>query len=147
MAQDRGVNPKNFLRRAKAAQRLQSCGGVRRRRMGSGSGPRAGTAGFLCSELGHSTACRAHHTGSAGCARFGVGIRANAGGNQAHRRQLMRSRSGCDSKKRAWIYVVVVGAVVSIGLFFLGRYSAAPTQHCSGRHFGRSRSRFCRLKI
>ncbi|MGH8100186.1 MAG: hypothetical protein ACREIW_02730, partial [Chthoniobacterales bacterium] len=28
-------------------------------------------------------------------------------------------------KKRAWIYVVVIGAIVSIGLFFLGRYSAA----------------------
>src|SRR4030095_6203519 len=27
-------------------------------------------------------------------------------------------------KKRAWIYVVVAGAVVSAGLFFLGRYSA-----------------------
>ena len=34
-------------------------------------------------------------------------------------------------KKNAWIYVVVVGVVVSIGLFFLGRYSAghaAPRQ-------------------
>jgi len=31
-------------------------------------------------------------------------------------------------KKRAWIYVVIIGALVSIGLFFLGRYSAAPTQ-------------------
>src|SRR5262249_4534593 len=30
-------------------------------------------------------------------------------------------------KKRAWIYVVVVGAVISIGLFFLGRYSAINT--------------------
>jgi TolB-like protein len=29
-------------------------------------------------------------------------------------------------KNRAWIYVVIVGAVVSIGLFFLGRYTAAP---------------------
>jgi serine/threonine-protein kinase len=29
-------------------------------------------------------------------------------------------------KKNAWIYVVLLGAVVSIGLFFLGRYSAAP---------------------
>jgi len=29
-------------------------------------------------------------------------------------------------KKRAWIYVVIVGAVVSMGLFFLGRYTAAP---------------------
>src|SRR6516162_2693809 len=27
-------------------------------------------------------------------------------------------------KKNAWIYVVVLGAVVSIGLFFLGRYTA-----------------------
>src|SRR6187399_3182984 len=26
-------------------------------------------------------------------------------------------------KKRAWIYVVIVGAIISIGLFFLGRYS------------------------
>jgi TolB-like protein/Tfp pilus assembly protein PilF len=28
-------------------------------------------------------------------------------------------------KKHAWMYVVVIGAIVSIGLFFLGRYSAA----------------------
>src|SRR5450755_1995058 len=27
-------------------------------------------------------------------------------------------------KSRAWIYVVIIGAIVSIGLFFLGRYSA-----------------------
>ena len=40
-------------------------------------------------------------------------------------------------KKRAWIYVVIAGAVVSIGLFFLGRYSAAPTAKRSGRHFGK----------
>src|SRR6266699_5437435 len=33
------------------------------------------------------------------------------------------------SKKHVWIYVVVVGGLVSIGLFFLGRYSAqAPRQ-------------------
>src|SRR5262245_52242000 len=31
-------------------------------------------------------------------------------------------------KKRGWIYVVIAGAVVSIGLFSLGRYTAAPTQ-------------------
>lgn len=30
-------------------------------------------------------------------------------------------------KKRAWIYVVIVGALISIGLFFLGRYSATNT--------------------
>jgi TolB-like protein/Tfp pilus assembly protein PilF len=34
-------------------------------------------------------------------------------------------------KKRAWVYVVVIGAVISIGLFFLGRYTAAPTQHAA----------------
>ena len=28
------------------------------------------------------------------------------------------------SKSRAWIYIVIVGALVSIGLFFLGRYTA-----------------------
>ena len=31
-------------------------------------------------------------------------------------------------KKRAWLYVVVIGVFVSIGLFFLGRYTAAPGQ-------------------
>jgi TolB-like protein/Tfp pilus assembly protein PilF len=34
-------------------------------------------------------------------------------------------------KKRIWIYVVIVGALVSIGLFFLGRYTAAPTQYAA----------------
>jgi len=29
-------------------------------------------------------------------------------------------------KKNAWIYIVVVGAIVSLGLFFLGRYTAGP---------------------
>src|SRR6184192_972362 len=28
------------------------------------------------------------------------------------------------SKKHVWIYVVVIGAAISIGLFFVGRYSA-----------------------
>src|SRR5256885_13173334 len=30
-------------------------------------------------------------------------------------------------KKYVWIYVVVIGAVISIGLFFLGRYTATNT--------------------
>jgi TolB-like protein/Tfp pilus assembly protein PilF len=34
-------------------------------------------------------------------------------------------------KKRAWLYIVIAGAFVSIGLFFLGRYSAAPAQHAA----------------
>ena len=32
-------------------------------------------------------------------------------------------------KKYVWIYVVVIGGLLSIGLFFLGRYSAAPMQN------------------
>src|SRR6476661_6848972 len=35
------------------------------------------------------------------------------------------------AKSQAWIYVAVIGAVLSIGLFFLGRYSAVPTQHAA----------------
>ena len=31
-------------------------------------------------------------------------------------------------KKHAWIYVVVIGALISIALFFTGRYTAAPRQ-------------------
>jgi TolB-like protein/Tfp pilus assembly protein PilF len=34
-------------------------------------------------------------------------------------------------KKRAWLYVVIAGAFLSIGLFFLGRYTAAPTQNAA----------------
>ena len=39
-------------------------------------------------------------------------------------------------KKYVWIYVVVIGALLSIGLFFLGRYSAAPTQNARS-NFGK----------
>ena len=41
-------------------------------------------------------------------------------------------------KKNAWIYIVVLGAVASIGLFFLGRYTASPTTSESGRPGGPS---------
>src|SRR5215813_2727491 len=34
---------------------------------------------------------------------------------------------GGRQKNNAWIYIVVVGAIVSIGLFFLGRYTAGNT--------------------
>jgi len=33
------------------------------------------------------------------------------------------------AKSHAWIYVAAIGAVLSIGLFFLGRYTAGPGQH------------------
>lgn len=32
-------------------------------------------------------------------------------------------------KNYVWIYVIVIGGLLSIGLFFLGRYSAAPTKY------------------
>src|SRR5882724_2478077 len=32
------------------------------------------------------------------------------------------------SRSRAWIYVAVIGAAVSVGLFFIGRYTATPRQ-------------------
>src|SRR4029077_9160857 len=34
-------------------------------------------------------------------------------------------------KKRAWIFVAVIGGLVSIGLFFLGRYTAVNTSASS----------------
>jgi TolB-like protein/Tfp pilus assembly protein PilF len=40
-------------------------------------------------------------------------------------------------KKHAWIYVVIIGALLSIGLFFLGRYSAGNKVE-SGRRGGSS---------
>src|SRR4051812_23255322 len=32
------------------------------------------------------------------------------------------------SKSRAWIYIVTLGAAVSLGLFFLGRYTMSPSR-------------------
>jgi TolB-like protein/Tfp pilus assembly protein PilF len=34
-------------------------------------------------------------------------------------------------KKRAWLYVVIIGVLFSIGLFFLGRYTATPMRHAA----------------
>jgi TolB-like protein/Tfp pilus assembly protein PilF len=43
--------------------------------------------------------------------------------------ELDRAPATPGHKKRAWIYVVIAGAGVSIGLFFLGRYTAATAQN------------------
>jgi TolB-like protein/Tfp pilus assembly protein PilF len=40
------------------------------------------------------------------------------------RTEEVNEAAAATHKKRAWIYVVIIGAVVSVGLFFLGRYSA-----------------------
>ena len=52
------------------------------------------------------------------------------------------------SRGKAWIYVVIVGALLSFGLFFLGRYTAgnAPTEpaaESSRKRFRKNRSRYC----
>ena len=41
-------------------------------------------------------------------------------------------------KKRAWIYVVIIGAFVSIGLFLLGRYTALSIQNAAFGGSGKS---------
>ncbi len=43
--------------------------------------------------------------------------------------QVDDTAAATSHKKRAWLYIAVAGAFVSIGLFFLGRYTAAPTQN------------------
>lgn len=35
------------------------------------------------------------------------------------------------SRGHAWIYIALIGSALSIGLFFLGRYTAAPAQHAT----------------
>ena len=39
-------------------------------------------------------------------------------------------------KKHTWIYVIVIGALLSIGLFFLGRYTASPAGAREGGRLG-----------
>src|SRR5437667_10985059 len=39
-------------------------------------------------------------------------------------------------KKHVWIYVVVIGGLLSIGLFFLGRYTASPAGAREGGRLG-----------
>src|SRR6476661_8181891 len=41
--------------------------------------------------------------------------------------------AGQRSRGVAWIYVVLIGAALSVGLFFVGRYSASQTTAESGR--------------
>src|SRR6266487_1307685 len=44
--------------------------------------------------------------------------------------QVLAARTG--RKSRAWIYVVIVGALLSVGLFFVGRYTAPDRVTTSG---------------
>src|SRR5438045_1356475 len=42
--------------------------------------------------------------------------------------------SGSSSKNRTWIYVAVIGAAISVGLFFIGRYTAPRTSATEREH-------------
>jgi TolB-like protein len=42
--------------------------------------------------------------------------------------------AGSGSKNRAWIYVAVIGAAFSVGLFFIGRYTASRTSWTEREH-------------
>src|SRR5437868_7860991 len=42
--------------------------------------------------------------------------------------------SGSSSKNRTWIYVAVIGAAISVGLFFIGRYTAPRTSAAEREH-------------
>src|SRR5436189_5102375 len=42
--------------------------------------------------------------------------------------------SGSSSKNRSWIYVAVIGAAISVGLFFIGRYTAPRTSATEREH-------------
>ena len=42
--------------------------------------------------------------------------------------------AGSSSKNRAWIYVAVIGAALSVGLFFIGRYTASRTASMEQGH-------------
>ena len=57
--------------------------------------------------------------------------------------------AGQRSRGVAWIYVVLIGAALSVGLFFVGRYhcwtrNASSTSESGYSEFPRSRSRCCR---
>lgn len=48
-------------------------------------------------------------------------------------------------KKRAWLYVVIAGALVSVGLFF--SVATRPRQHTQRGRFRKNLSLFCRSRL
>ena len=54
--------------------------------------------------------------------------------------------SGRDAKSQAWIYVAVIGAALSIGLFFVGRYTAVKA-NARRKIVSQNQLRCCRLRI
>src|SRR4051795_5164528 len=79
---------RHVLRRAEAAQRLQGCDCLHRRRLGTFTGSRAGFSSFRCSQLG------------------------NSRNSRANRRSEMVSRNFFSELKRRNVYKVAVAYAV-----------------------------------
>jgi hypothetical protein len=75
-----------FLRRAKAAQCLQSCSRLRGRWLGAGSRYRAGFPGFRCSKLDRSSDRSPDRDRFSDRTRSRLGVRINARRIEAHER-------------------------------------------------------------
>ena len=71
--------------------------------------------------------CRSYHPRFSGRCRFSRGCLKSLRRESSAPKLPMRCRATTGQKKHAWIYIVVIGALFSIGLFFLGRYIAPGT--------------------
>ena len=120
----------DFFRRAEAAQRLQSCGGVRRGGWALAQGlaqvlPVFSVPNWVIQLL-------------VVLIILGLPIALGLAWAFELTPEGIKRTETADAmpeatrrKKYVWIYVVVTGGLLSIGLFFLGRYSAAPTQNAA----------------
>lgn len=97
--------------------------------MGSRSGGGAGAAGFQCSKLVIQLLVLLIILGLP--IALGLAWAFELTPEGLKRTEEVDEATAAAHKKRAWIYVVVIGGFLSIGLFFLGRYSAAPMKYAA----------------
>ena len=101
--------------------------------MGSGSGTRAGTADFLCSKLGHSAACLLIILGLP--IALGLAWAFELTPEGIKRTEKVDETTAAAHKKRAWIYVVIVGASCIDWIIFSRSLLGCPYATRGGRHF------------
>src|SRR6059058_4875537 len=121
-----------LLRRIEAAQCLQGCGCLRDRRLAFNPNCHAGFPIPGNSELGGALGHRAGRDRIPNRTHYRLGLRAHSGRNK--RTEDVHLPSGSSSKNRTWIYVAVIGAAISVGLFFIGRYTAPRTSATEREH-------------
>ena len=63
------------------------------------------------------------------------------------RTEIAQPSATSGENNRAWIYIVIIGAVLSIGLFFLGRYTAEEARPPRLTTSRINRLRYCRSKV